>query len=159
MEVHCNPFRDVRDVELLVEGKIKRIENQAPAKWIDEQRGDRCCSCDDELTDLRGCPAGGFNSSPSAPDKTRNCDQGKQDQPERPGAMSVDPQTEQRWQQPQGSVAALTEALQDYQQDDEIEVSKKDCAWPIRDGCDRGRKQTGNDRSLKVAALLVTQVK
>src|SRR5213080_4218982 len=118
MEVHCDPFSHMRDIKFLVEGKIKRIENQSPAKRINEQRGDRCCSCDDEFTDLRGCPARGFNSSPSAADKARNSDQGKQDQPERPRAMSVDPQTEQRWQQPQGSVAALTEALQDYQQDD-----------------------------------------
>src|SRR5438034_11235245 len=56
-------------------------------------------------------------------------------------------------------MAALTEALQDYQQDDEIEVAKKDCAGPIRDGRDCGRKKTGNEGRLEIAAFLIAQVK
>ena len=130
VEVHRHPFRHVRDIELLPERQIKRIENQPPSKRIHKQRRHRCHASKNQPAELRRRPAHRLDPPPRPAHQPGDEDEKKQNQPQRPRAMRVRPQTKQQRNRPQRRISAHPEPLQDNQQNHQVQIAEKNRPRP-----------------------------
>src|SRR5438445_5659673 len=123
MEIDRYPLLDVLNVELLTKGQVERVKHEARAKRIHEQSGHARTPGQKDALSLRSAPRFTVDHSPLQPDHPARRNHRKDDHPDEPGSVGVDPKAKQRGNQPQGGVARLAEALENDQQNDEKSVT------------------------------------
>src|SRR5258707_15208611 len=115
MQVNPRPFRVVGDVELLFKSQAKRALPQPPSEGIHKQCGDGSHAGKNQLAQLCRCPAYRIYPSPGSTNQSSGGEQEEQDQSQRPGSMSIRPQTKEQRNYQKRRISALAERVQDGQ--------------------------------------------
>src|SRR6185437_3135592 len=124
VKVHRHPLGNVRDVQVLPEGHVKRIKDKSPSVRIHKQSGYRRPCGGDELMQLLRTPANGRHSAPCSLYQTARDEQEKHDQAQRPGSVRICPKAKQERDRPQRGLASTAKSLQDDQQQNEIQIAE-----------------------------------
>src|SRR5947208_2420544 len=106
----------MRNIKLLSKRKVERIQDQPRPEGIDEKRSHTRQTYNQQLAKLCRSPRLSLHKPPFSFCQTSCGDNKKDNQPERPGTVSIYPETKKRRNQPQRGIFVTTKTLQDDQQ-------------------------------------------
>src|ERR1017187_7726178 len=100
VKVHGNPLCDMGDIHSLPEGHVQWVEHEPISIGVREKCDSRGRKSENQFTELWPRPTGCLHPPPIAFHQTGSHNNSKDDEPQRPGTMGVDPKAKKRRQDP-----------------------------------------------------------